>query len=425
MKKGNLLLIAITLLIISIVVIFSYLTKLRNNKPENPVNINNVDSKIQKVTDKNEYYMVSNSVKKFYSYYSLMYENIDEENIEKVYSLLHENYISYKKLTLENTRTVLSGIKSSVVNIYDMYVSKQNENISIYIVKGLLREEISKKQTEFQIIIQIDSQNGTFSVILEDYIQEKFKNINIGNTIKIEPLNSIKENRYNLYVKEDIEETVYVLDLFNRYKEELLYNSSLAYAHLDEEYRSKKFGTLSDFEEYLEKNITRIDNTKLSVYQKIKLNAYTQYICIDNYGYYFIFRETGIMEYTVLLDTYTIDLPEFTNKYYIANTVEKVGYNIQKCLDAINSKDYAYVYNKLDFEFKAVNYPTLESFESEMKTKLFEQNEVKSVSATNEGETYIYKLTITDVKDNKKEQKVTIIMQLRQGTDFVMSLSFK
>jgi len=102
-----------------------------------------------------------------------------------------------------------------------------------------------------------------------------------------------------------------------------------------------------------------------------------------------------------------------------------VGYNIQKVLDAINTKDYEYIYNKLDFEFKAVNYVTLESFEKAIKDNLFDRNEVKKVESFNEGLTYAFKLTITDIKDNEKEQDMTVIMQLGEGTNFVMSMSFE
>lgn len=51
------------------------------------------------------------------------------------------------------------------------------------------------------------------------------------------------------------------------------------------------------------------------------------------------------MNFTVILDTYTIDLPEFTEKYTKASDEEKVLLNIQKGFTAINDKDYRYVYN--------------------------------------------------------------------------------
>lgn len=423
MKKGTLLLI-ITILIIFIIC-FGIVIKLNKQENITPIGETNVGEPLKKVTDRNNFYMVENSVKKFYKYYALMYENIDEENIEVVYNLLDEKYINFKGITIENIKTIMPDIRSSVVNITNMYVSKQSETIVVYIVEGILREEISKNLSDFKIMVQIDSKNGTFSILLQDYIQEKHKDFAVGNIFRIEKLNNINVNRYNLYVLEDISDETYAIDLIDRYKEEILYNTELAYNNLDIEYRNAKFGTLGNFKEYVLNNKEKINNVKLEKYQITQQDNYTQYICVDQNGSYYIFRTTGIMKYILLLDNYTIDLPEFIEKYNKANTIKKAGYNIQKCIDAINNKDYAYVYNKLDFEFKAINYVTVENFEKDIKTKLFNRNKVKEVSGSNEGSTYIYKLTIVDVENNENEQAMTVIMQLKEGTDFVMSFSFE
>ena len=70
--------------------------------------------------------------------------------------------------------------------------------------------------------------------------------------------------------------------------------------------------------------------------------------------------EEEVGKYSVVLDTYTIDLPEFIEKYNSANEKTKVGLNIQKVFDAINNEDYEYVYNKLDNTFKQTNFKTVQ-----------------------------------------------------------------
>lgn len=423
MKKGHLLLI-IVLLIITIGCIWFYL---RKPNTETPIVETPVSKPIEKVTDRNNYYMVQNCVNKFYNYYASIYENKnpEEEDVKKTYNLLDKKYITFNSITEENLPTVLPEINESVVNIYNMYVSNQTEEIDVYIVSGTLREKISKKLIDFQIMVQVDLENKTFSVLLQDYIETKYPTLTLEYELSLENLDNIEKNRNNNYVLEEISDTTYAVELFNRYKEEVLYNTELAYENLDAEYKSVKFGTLGNFQEYAKDNINRHRDMELYQYKVSKEEDYTQYVCIDKDGYYYIFRETGLMEYTLILDTYTIDLPEFIEKYNEASSVDKVGYNIQKVLDAINSKDYSYVYDKLDFEFKAINYPILENFEKDIKSKLFDSNEVKKVSSYNEGSTYAFKLTITDTQDNEKEQNMTIIMQLKEGTDFVMSLSFE
>lgn len=426
MKKGNLLLLLITILIVAMVVIYGILIiKGKNNQEEPPTINNNVNTEIKELTNRVDYYAIKNCVNKFYKYYATMFDSKEDVDIAKTYTILDQEYINFLGITNENMLTILPRKGDVVTNIDSIWVSRQKDDIYAYIVNGLAREELTNEISNFQMIIKADSTNKTFSVILQDYIQVKYKNIKIGDTLKLDSINNMESNRYNLYVVEDISDDTYAIDLFNDYKEEILYNPELAYEHLDVEYESIKFGTVGKFREYLEANKARNTNMEIKQYQKIENDRYTQYICVDQYGRYYIFKEQGIMNYSLVLDTYTIDLPEFLNKYNAANTVERVGYNIQKCLDAINYEDYSYVYDKLDLEFKALNYPTLEMFKNEIKNQLFEQNEVKSVASYSEGSTYAYKLTITDVADNTKEQKITVIMQLKEGTNFVMSLSFQ
>jgi len=427
MKKGNLLLLIITLLIIAIVGVFALIAGTRKNPEEKPPSIvTNEETKFKNVINRREYYIIENCVNKFYKYYASIYadKNPQEANLAKTYNLLDEKYINFKDITVENLATSLPEINDVEVTIYNMYTSVQNDEITIYLIEGILREEKSNELLNFKLMVQIDSKNGTFSILLEDYIEANFPDAGLSTNINFEVINSITLNKNNQYIIEEVSDESHVINLINRYKEEAIYNTKLAYEHIDDEYKTAKFGSLEKFQQYVKENQSLISNIEVEKYLVTNEEGYTQYVCIDKKGYCYIIRETEILQYTIILDVYTINLPEFIEKYNEANTVEKVGYNIQKCLEAINCKDYSYVYNKLDFEFKAVNYPTLENFEKEIKTKLFARNEVKTVSSLNEGSTYVYKLTIANVEDSTKEQKMTVIMQLKEGTDFVMSLSF-
>lgn len=426
MKKGNLLLLLITLLIITIVVVFSaIIISKRNNIDKPPIAIINKEVVFREVTDRNNYYIVKNCVNKFYQYYATMFDTKEDADIIKTYSLFNEKYIDYKRITTENILAVLTRKGETVANICDMYVAKQSETMYVYVVKGILREKLTLEKSEFEIMIQLDTNNGTFSVLPQDYIHSKYKTIKLDDSIKLGLQDSLEENRYNLYYAEEVKDSTYAIDLFEHYKEEALYYPELAYEKIDEEYRNQKFGSLERYKKHVETNKTQIINMSIKQYQKTVNNDYTKYICVDDSGRYYIFTQYGLMKYGLILDTYTVNLPEFLEKYNKATTIDKVGYNIKKCLDAINYRDYQYVYNKLDLEFKALNYPTLESFENKVSSKLFNQNEVKAVNGSREGETYIYKMTITDEADEQKEQNMTVIMKLKEGTDFVMSLSFQ
>ncbi len=68
------------------------------------------------------------------------------------------------------------------------------------------------------------------------------------------------------------------------------------------------------------------------------------------------------MNYSVLLDMYTVELQEFTDKYNSAKGEEKVQYNLQLWFSAINDGDYSYAYSKLDQTYKNNNFPTQTDF---------------------------------------------------------------
>ena len=126
-----------------------------------------------------------------------------------------------------------------------------------------------------------------------------------------------------------------------------------------------------------------------------------------------------------MLDIYTVDIEEFTNKYNTATNENKVSMNVEKVEAALNNKDYKYVYDKLDETFKNNNYPNLQDFENYMNSNLFNINNLEYVSVAEEGNVYVYKVNIVDNQNNENTKPMTIIMQLQEGTDFVMSFSFE
>lgn len=212
-----------------------------------------------------------------------------------------------------------------------------------------------------------------------------------------------------------------ILIYFNKYKNNMANNIQEAYDSLDEEYRKKRFGNINEYRKYVNDNYSKLMLATLSNYKiDTTKSEYTQYICTDNLGNYYIFRETAIMQYKLILDTYTLDLPEFTEKYNSANENQKVALNIDKFMSAISSKDYKYAYNCLAGSFKNNYFKTQLEFENYAKANFYENNTVTYNNFEKQGDLCIYSVTITDTKTNNKKQK-TFIMQLGEGTEFVMS----
>lgn len=392
---------------------------------------------IQEVTNLDDFYSVQDCVKKFFTYYSTVYDTdteisiIDEEtekyiknnkvkSLKAIYNMLSPEYRTYKQITETNILEKLKEKTGTEIDIIQMYISEYNENISRYFVKGTLRNKISNALSNFYIIVELDSTNQTFGIFLEDYIDEKYGEIKLGEDLNINFNEAIDKNEYNIYERKVIDEQTYILDLFGNYKTRLLFNPELAYNSLNEEYRKSKFENMATFKKYLKENTKKHVSMKLKRYQKNENNDYTQYVGVDENGDYIIFRLNSVINYNVILDTYTIDLPEFTEKYTKASDEEKVLLNIQKCFTAINDKDYRYVYNKLDNTFKANNFKTLADFEKYINANFFEKNKISASNARKKSEVYLYDIKISNIDGTSSITK-TFVMQLKENTDFVMS----
>ena len=390
-----------------------------------------IDSTIQYVTTRNDYYAVETCVNKFYIYYMSLFDSeeadIDdeEENKEYLYNMLDEDYINFKNITLNNIETKLEEIKQSDVNVNKMYVSQKSQNIYLYLVQGRIREKSSEEIKDFEVLIKIDTSNKTFSVYLEDYIQQNLSDIKLGQEINMQVSDSVENKKINIYDYEIINDEAYVQDLFAKFKKEILYDRQLAYNNLNEEYREKRFGDFSTFETYAKNNVRNNIIMKLSKYQKTKYEDYTEYVCIDQNGNYYIFNENSVMNYNVILDTYTVDLPEYIKKYDSATDQVKVGMNIERAITAIEAKDYKYVYNKLDETFKNNYFNTIEKFSTFINNNFYEENTIEYLEFKNLGGIYTYSLNIMDSDDLEKVNKITFIMKLEENSDFTMSFGIE
>ena len=441
MKKSNSLLIAIIIVIIIIIIIAGLLIyKLRGNilygiDEEGDSGVEyTTDETLKRVNIRSNYYIVQNCVNKYYMYYAYMFGNNDmgdidfgsrDDNIKIFYNMLDKTYVEENNITTNNISTKFQEIKDIVINITDMYVSERKNNINLYIVQGTLREKVSGTISDFKVMVKLDRINTTFSILPQDYVTAKYNKIAQGEIIEIDVEDSIQKNTDNMYDSITIGEEDYINDIVRKFKEEILYNKKLAYNHLDEEYRNLRFNGIEDFMSFAKNNVTKYVTLKVDKYQKTQQKDYTQYVILDKNGNYYIFKMTDVMKYTLILDTYTIDIPEFVKKYEESTVQEKVILNINKFRQAINDKNYKYAYNLLADSFKSNNFKTQADFENYVKTKFFENNEFSYQEFKDEANTYYtYKVKITDSSGKSNNEIVkTFIILLEEGTDFKLSFN--
>lgn len=345
------------------------------------------------------------------------------ERTNELTNIISNNYIQDENITVNNVIDKVKDIdiqysENYEVLISNMYVIKESINLESYLVDLTYCNLNTSKNYETKLIVQIDMQNLTFCVIPYQYMQKLgYDKLKLGDSCTIDH-KQIEENQYNTYKMTPISKDSTAERYFNIFLKHLKFDTQKSYELLDTQYRQQKFGSVNEYIKYVKDNA--LTEIALKAYKVYTYTDYNQYVCIDNKNRYYIFNENGVMNFTTLLDTYTIDIPEFTEKYIDASDEEKVLLNIQRCFTAINDKDYKYVYNKLDNTFKANNFKTLADFEKYINTNFFEKNKISASNARKQNGVYLYDIKISS-SDGTSSITKTFVMQLKENTDFVMS----
>ena len=405
-----------------------------NNTITNEVEVETISSN---VSDYNLFYTIEMCLQKYETILHLDYEKqLDElgiptiaaayeiETLEEkstaILELLDEDYINQNNINTANVINALQGdMQEITVTVLEMRQFTSNEKINVYSVYANIEKVEEEEATKEYFVVKMDTTNETFSICpLNNQEYDDIDDIQYNNTTT-----QIEINNFNVYVYMEYNESQIAEKYFQAYKQLMLTDSEAAFNKLDEEYRNERFGDLESFTEYINEHRTEIANTQISKYQAIQYDGYTQYICLKIDGYYWIINETSPQNYTLMLDTYSIDVPSFIERYNSASEINKVQLNFNKVFEAINMGDYEYVYDKLDSTFKQNNFPTLNDFEEYINNNLYTKINVEYGKYETSGNLYILELNLKNAENEEQQVTKTFIMQLKEGTDFVMSFT--
>lgn len=339
---------------------------------------------------------------------------------KNAYSMLSREYIEKNSITEENVYEHVPKVNQKLIFIPIEMDLKSKENVNKYMVYGYVLDLQYKFIGNMYVIINLDINNKAFSI--EPISEKTYKSgqIEEGKNEKVEV------NSNNKYQYERLSEEDRVKQYFQNYKMMLLSNPEIAYKFLDEEYKEKSFGNIENFQKYIDENRKNILSATLEGYEAKINDEYTQYVEKDVKGKYYIFNisNKNPAEFTVMLDTYIIGFEKVKEDYENGNTKKKVEMNISRFVSAINDKNYYYAYNVLADSFKTRNFETQEDFETYVKDNFFEINEIEDGAFKEDGEYYVYDLVIAD-ENNESTKKMTVVMQLQEEMDFVMSFSIE
>ena len=191
-----------------------------------------------------------------------------------------------------------------------------------------------------------------------------------------------------------------------------------AYKMLDKSYRMLRFTDYADYLNYVRNNLSKFQNIEIVSYSN-NTNK-TEFIIRDNFGNVYDVKLTGLMNYTIILDDYTIIDASY---YNTLSDEEKVKFNVNKIIKMINTCDYTNLYYRLNDTFKANNFSLQSEFENYLKMNYYSYNIVDNINlSVDESGVYICLVLLkNESKLSANTVTKTIIMKLDNETNFEFS----
>lgn len=440
MKKNSKIIICIiAILIFIIIMILCALFYIKSINEENNNNTQTIDENeyidgelegkeveiesnrtLSKLITKNDYYTLIECTRIYQDAINNLIDNNNQENQQKLLNMLDDEYIQQENVTNLN-------YTKSEMYIDEILKTQLSNKVSAYYINGKLRNINDSQISEYDMILKIDFGNNTFSVYPYEYIiNNQMQQLSENSVINISIVQEITDKVDNKFQNQTNRYRTITIPYFEKMKSDLLYDQENIYNLLDDEYKEKKFGNIDSFKNYIELNRETFSNMEIQKYARYYYDGYTQYVALDNFGNYYVFNETSTMNYKVLLDTYTIDQPEFIEKYDSASDVEKAGYDIDKFMTAINTKDYNYAYNHLAQSFKQNNFTTLESFINYIQNNFYSNNECEITNGQKEGNYYVYTVNISNAnQENSGITQKNFVVNLKENREYELSFNIE
>lgn len=387
---------------------------------------------LEDVEDKVKYFTVANCITQYYnqidpenpSYYGRTengYELIVEQdkiNQDK-YNLLSTEYIEKNNITVKNVNDHIDRLHDNILYTPLKMKVLVGERVEKYVVYGFLQNTQNEFIKEVYLIVNLDINNKTFSI---EPLKEKYNSIEDIKVTSNQEQIEVKNN--NTYEDAKINNEYIAKNYFNTYKKMSLSNPEIAYQYFEEEYRTKRFTDLDGYKNYIEKNSKELRGTKIEKYSVNTYDGYTEFVCKDQYGNIYIFKETSVNDFSVALDTYTIETTKFKETYKTSDDQNKVMMNIDRWFQMLNNRDYKKAYEYLDETFRNEKFDgDVNVFEEFMKQVYPKHYEVSYKKFTEQpGNLYSQEIAIREIGlYNAPEEMFSIVMKLEDETNFVMS----
>lgn len=390
------------------------------------------------VNNANNYYTVKAIIDKFNTYISYLnssasdlglivseqeektaLEEYKQDGLKCINDVLANNYKTKYNVNNEYIYNNLKSFSGISYEIDSMYVVEDSTYINTYFIYG------NYANTNFNFIVILDKYNYTFEIYLNNYLKDAGYSSENVSTMKTLHIEKVEKNENNTFQFKNINQQELANTYYKDFYSIMKNTPELAYNKLDSNYKSNKFKTVEDFKKYATSYIN--DNKRLSQYKMTKFDSYTELVCQDNWGGIWTFKITGIMNYTILLDSYTVSVKSYDDEYQNANVSKKVQLCLNRFFEALNNQDYESAYKFLNDTYKSNNFKNVDEFKAYVQKNWFIYNKIdySSIEADS-NENYIISGTISDMRDggsyNAKHISKSFVVKLGTGiTNFEMS----
>ena len=289
-------------------------------------------------------------------------------------------------------------------------------------------EENSTDIRRLNMFIKIDKKNKTFEYYPYEFVQRnKLLNMKEGEIIDFEGIKEeIEKQEENVFVDDDIDvdDETCMVDLFERFKFDLQFDLEQIYIRLDQNYKEARFKSFKEFENYANQNKDELYKDSFDKYKVYTLDEYKQFIAVSSNGRRYMFNAKNLMDYSIILDNYSIDTPEYVTLYQRSMPSVQAKYCIDRVRKAINDKNYEYVYEKLNFVQKHNYYKEYEDFSNFIKSNFFDKNVFTfSEYAMISNNLYQYDILVKDeTLKSEENREFTMSVMIKENTDFYISI---
>lgn len=116
----------------------------------------------------------------------------------------------------------------------------------------------------------------------------------------------LKDYEVNEYIATYISDEAMAKIYLNDYINTMYYDTQAAYELLDLEYRNKKFGNFDEYKSYV---LSQTNSSyKVDRYYIKNKDEYKYFGIYDTNGNFYLFKTNGVMQYSVFLDDYTVEI---------------------------------------------------------------------------------------------------------------------